>query len=42
MFMGIRTFMQLKGKLTRDSGCASDYEAGFIAGLFSLQLRNTP
>jgi hypothetical protein len=36
-----RSFISLKGKLTRRSGCASDYEAGFIAGLFSLQRRNT-
>jgi len=36
-----RSFISLKGKLTRDSNCASDYEAGFIAGFFSLQRRNT-
>jgi hypothetical protein len=29
-----QTFMQLKGKLTRDSDGASDYEAGFIADCF--------
>jgi len=36
-----RSFISLKGKLTRDSRGASDYEAGFIARLFSLQRRNT-
>jgi len=35
-------FMELKGKLTRDSACASDYEAGSIACSVPLQRRNTP
>jgi hypothetical protein len=36
-----RSFISLKGRLTRHLSGASDYGAGFIAGFFSLQRRNT-